>query len=180
MSTRTLASTWATLFCGALALVPQAGVAQVRQGPPGEARQRLEMQVRERFETMIRDELGIDEGTAAALRETMDGFMGERRALGQRQAELRRRLRSSGALLDEAEARAVLDEVVAVQRAEVDLLGREQAALLEILSPPQLVRFYTLREQFGERVRNLRGGPAAGRRGGGGGGAGPLARPFGP
>jgi len=43
----------------------------------------------------------------------------------------------------------------------------EQEALLEILSAPQLVRFYTLREQFGERVRNLRGGPGGGTRGGG-------------
>lgn len=168
----------------ALVLVFAAGapplVSQVRQGPPAEARQRLEREVRERFETLIQEELGIDEATSAALRDTMEGFMPARRGLAGRQAELRRRMRSSGTLLDEAEARAVLSELVAVQREEVDLLDREQEALLGVLSPPQLVRFYTLRERFNERVRELRGLPGMGRRGGGAPpGGGPPSGPFG-
>ncbi len=181
MNMRTTTALLFTLALGLPALAPTPVAAQTaRQGPPTEARQRLERQVRERFETLIREELGIDEATSTALRETMESFMGERRDLAMRQAELRRRLGSSGTLLDEAGAREVLDEVVAVQRAEVDLLAREQEALLGILSPPQLVRFYTLRERFGERVRTLRGGPAGTRRGGGGPGGGPGAEWPGP
>ena len=134
--------------------------AQTRpDGPPSEQRQRLERQIGERFQALIRSELGIDEETSAALREAADRFSGDRRALSQRQQLLRRRLRSSGTLLDAVEAQAVLDELVAVQQGEVDLLTREQAAFSEILSAPQLVRFYMLREQLSERVRNLRGGP---------------------
>lgn len=174
MNTRTTAALLWTLSLGLPALAPSPASAQVaRQGPPTEARQRLERQVRERFETLIQEELQIDEATSTALRQTMQSFMEERRGLAVRQDELRHRLSSSGALLDQAEASSVLDEVVAVQRAEVDLLAREQEALLGILSPPQLVRFYTLRERFGERVRTLRGGPPGTRRGGGGPGGGP-------
>ena len=144
-------------------------VAQVRPGgPPSEQRQRLERQIGERFQALIRTELGIDDETSTALREVADQFSGDRRALSQRQQSLRRRLRSSGSLLDADEAQAVLDELLAVQQAEVDLLTREQAAFSEILSAPQLVRFYMLREQLSERVRNIRGGPGGQVRGGGG------------
>lgn len=143
-----------------LALSSAPLTAQVRPGgPPSEQRQRLERQIGERFHALIRSELGIDEETSTALREVAERFSGDRRALSQRQQVLRRRLRSSGSLLDAVEAQAVLDELVAVQRAEVDLLTREQEAFSEILSAPQLVRFYMLREQLNERVRNLRGGP---------------------
>lgn len=162
---------WLVAMMAPAALVSTPLSAQMRPGgPPTEQRQRLEQQVRERFEAMIRSELGIDEETSVALREVVDRFSGDRRELSQRQQSLRRRLRSSGSLLDADEARSVLDELVAVQQAEVDLLSEEQAALLQILSAPQLVRFYMLREQLGERVRNLRGGGAdAARRPGGGG-----------
>lgn len=159
------------LLAGTLLLAAAPIQAQVRPGgPPTEARERLERQVRERFESLIQEELGIDESTATALREVVDGFAGDRRALSQRQNELRRGMRSSGTLFEASEAQAVLDELIAVQRDEVDLLEREQEALLTILSPPQLVRFYTLRERFGERVRNLRGRPGAAARGGRSGG----------
>ena len=168
MNRRSLVSLVWMLLAAPLVLSSAPVLAQGRPGgPPTERRQRLESQVRERFEALIRTELGIDEATSVALREVVDRFSGDRRALSQRQQQLRRRLRSSGSLLDAGEAQGVLDELVAVQQAEVDLLTLEQGALLEILSAPQLVRFYTLREQFGERVRNLRGGPGGGTRGGG-------------
>ena len=164
------------LLCAGEALAPVAAAAQDRR-PGAPNRERLERQIRERFETLIQNELGIEEAVSVELRTAMESFTDERRALARRQVELRRSLRSSGTLLDAAEAQAVLDEVVAVQRAEGDLLAREQEVLLRILSPPQLVRFYTLREQFNERVRTLRGGGPPGRRGGGG--DGPVRTPGG-
>ncbi|MBT8337899.1 MAG: hypothetical protein KJO11_14935 [Gemmatimonadetes bacterium] len=164
----------ALLLVGVDAFTPAGTAAQIRERPGSENRERLERQIRERFENLIQTELGIDEAVSAELRSTMESFTEERRALGQRQAEFRRRLRSSGSLLDVDAAQEVLDELVAVQRAEGDLLAREQAALLQVLTPPQLVRFYTLREQFTERVRALRGGGPPGRRGGGGNGSTPL------
>ncbi len=158
-------------LCAVLLMVGLPAQGQVRPGgPPSEARERLERQVRERFEALIQEELGIDAETSTRLRETVDGFSEDRAALSQRRTELRRRMRSSGSLFDAEEAERVLAEVVAVQRDELELLEREQTALLEILSPPQLVRFYTLRDRFGERVRNLRGRPGAASRSGRGGG----------
>jgi hypothetical protein len=166
--------TGALLLAGGGAFTPTDVGAQVRERPGTENRERLERQIRERFESLIQAELGIDEAVSAELHATMESFMEERRELGQRQARLRRSLRSSGSLLDAAAAQEVLDEVVAVQRAEGDLLAREQEALLQVLTAPQLVRFYTLREQFAERVRALRGAGPPGRRGGGGDGPPPL------
>jgi hypothetical protein len=167
------------LTCAGLCLGGAPLTAQVRQGPPApEARQRLERQVRERFAALIRTELNIDEATATRLQGVMESFMVERRELSSRRAEVRRRMRSSGTLLDDASARTVLDDLVRVQRDEVDLLAREQAALLDVLSAPQLVRFYTLQENLAERIGRLRGAePPMGRRGGGGPGAFPGVLP---
>lgn len=159
-----------------LAIVPEGVTAQPRQGPPG-GREHLEQRVRDRFESLIREELAIDESTATRLRETMESFFPERRALGVRNGELRRRLRDLDAVLPPAEAREILDALIEVQQAEVDLFAREQAELLTFLAPGQLLRFYALRDQFEERVRRMReqsrgsgDGAAGARRGGGGGG----------
>ncbi len=170
ITSRMIRTAWTAALTLAVAM-PGLGtaplVAQGRQGTTPEARQRLEHQVRERFNALVRTELGIDEATTARLQEVLETFMVERRELGVRQADARRRLRSSGTLLDEASARAVLDDLVEVQRDEVDLLEREQQALLAVLSAPQLVRFYTLRDSLAERIRRLRGEAPQGRRGGG-------------
>jgi Spy/CpxP family protein refolding chaperone len=116
----------------------------------------MERAIRERFETMVWRELGLDEGQREALAAAVQEFREPRRDVSQRQVRLERRLAGTGALLSEDQAREVLAELVAVKRAEVELLAREQERLLEVLTPPQLVRFYTLREQLGRRIRRLR------------------------
>ncbi|MEK9501098.1 hypothetical protein [Gaopeijia maritima] len=171
----TLRSLLGVLALTLLAILPEGVTAQPRQGPP-DGREHLEQRVRDRFDSLIRNELAIDESTAVRLRETMESFIPERRALGMRNGELRRRLRELDAVLPPVEAKEILDDLIEVQEAEVSLFAREQARILEFLSPGQLLRFYALRDQFEERVRRLRdqsGGsgevPSGPRRGGGGG-----------
>ena len=54
--------------------------------------------------------------------------------------------------------------MIRVQEAEFDLYRREQAELLTVLTPNQLVRFYKIRDDWGQRIQDLRrprgpGGP---------------------
>ena len=157
---------WALLGLLVALLAPEMAVAQRPQG--GRNRPDMERQLRERFEAMVQRELGLGDEQAAVLREAVAEFQEDRGALAQRQRELQRRLRSTGSILSEDEARSVLDELVAVKQEEVRLLELEQARLLEVLSPQQLVRFYTLREQLGARIRQLRQNrPGNGRTGAG-------------
>lgn len=131
--------------------------AQAQQGPPGRGdRPALEREIRERFHAMVQRELGLDDASLAAMNGVLEELQEERRALNMRQRELRRELNSSATLLSEDQARDALDELIAVRADEVALMRRETDRLLAILSPPQLVRFYTLREQFADRVRQLR------------------------
>jgi Spy/CpxP family protein refolding chaperone len=133
----------------------------------------MEREVQRRFQERVRRELGLDDEQARALAQAVTAFQDERRSLLQREARLRQRLRSTGPLLSDDEAGEVLEEMAALQVEEARLLQREQARLLEVLTAPQAVRFYTLRAELGERVRRLRGGGGPGP---GGGPAGPLSR----
>ena len=47
---------------------------------------------------------------------------------------------------------------------EATLFREEQESFLQILSAPQVVRFILMRQQFGDRIRTLRGGGGPGRR----------------
>jgi hypothetical protein len=97
------------------------------------------------------------------VREVMQSFQQDRRALNQDQAALRYKLRNPAlAELDEGEARGILQEMVDLQQRELDLYKQEQAELLEVLSPVAVLRFYKAREDLGLRVQQLRQGRGQG------------------
>lgn len=128
-----------------------------QQRRPGQGeRPQLERQVRERFQQMVQRELGLDDAGMAALEEVNRSFQEPRRELAMRQRALRQRLSSTGTLLSEDEALAVLREVVEVRDEETRLIREEQAEMLQVLSPPQVVRYYHLREQLSARIRAMR------------------------
>lgn len=139
-----------------------AGPAAAQERP---GRDRLEAEIRARFNAVVKRELGLEDGTLARLDAELETLQEDRRELGARQRQLRRRMASTGTLLSDEQARSVLDELVTVQEAELALLRREQERLLQVLTPPQLVRFYTLRERFADRVRELRRRRPGGERG---------------
>lgn len=156
-----------------LALATAIGpVAAAAQGPPPggmRRRQQLERRVEEGFARLLANRLGLSETEMASLGEVMRSFREDRQAVNQAQASLRYRLRDPAlADLDEESARGILAEMIRVQEAELDLYRREQARLLTVLSPGQLVLFYRTREEWGRRIQELRGP------GGPGGLAGPI------
>ncbi|MDT8339925.1 MAG: hypothetical protein RQ751_00305 [Longimicrobiales bacterium] len=148
---------------------------QRRPPAPPPARAEMEAQVQRRFHELVVRELALTEEQAVGLQRVVESFREQRRELNRRQRLLQRRMAGTGALLSEEEARQVLEEVTAVKELEVRLLREEQVALREVVSAPQLVRFYTLREQLAGRIRRLRqpgggGSPDGGGTPGGGGG----------
>lgn len=164
---RKMAAKWILAVALAL-LLPVAGPVDAQQRRPQQRPGRMEMeaQVRERFQRMVFRELGLTEEQGEAMAAVVAEFQEPRQELNRRQRALEQRMSGTGALLSESEARSVLEELVAVREQEVRILREEQDRLLEILTPPQLVRFYTLREQFAARIRQMRsnrpGGPPMG------------------
>lgn len=159
---------WGTVLVAALAM-PSALEAQQRGqrgGPPG-GRAELEQRVRHRFAQMVQEQLGLTEVEAQRLGETTRGFMDRRRELMQDEEATRRRvealvLEGGG---DGNEARQLVARLIELREEEVALFRDEQEALLDVLSPYQLLQFHQIRERMNERVRALRG------RGGGPGGS---------
>lgn len=158
---------WAVWVAGGL-LVGSAGAEAQQRPPRGPDRARMEAQLMQRFEALLETELELDEATSTELTERSRVFMPRRRELAQERRRLQREM-GGQELLDEERARELLDEMARLAREEADLLADEQASLLEILSPPQVVRLYSLRERLGRRIREL-----GGRRPGGGPGPGAL------
>jgi hypothetical protein len=150
----------------ALALSLGAPLSAQRRGSSNTPAERadLERRLRDNFERTVRDRLDLTEVQAAQLADVVLGFQQERLVLQRRESDLRRRLqgqvssaRRGGPLLSDPEAREVLSEMRAVQNAETDLINREHDRLLQVLSPPQLVRYYLIREQLADILRRVRG-----------------------
>ena len=136
-------------------------------------RQELENRLQQGFGRMVAGRLGLERDGLAALQEVMQSFRENRMALNQDQAALRRRLRNPALEeMGEAEARDLLNEMVRVQEAELELYRREQVELLTVLRPTQLVLFYSIRDEWGARIQQMR-------QGGGPGGFGPPGGPGG-
>ncbi|MEJ2202600.1 MAG: periplasmic heavy metal sensor [Gemmatimonadota bacterium] len=138
---------------------------------PGQNRADLERRIRARFGEMVRERLDLDDERAQRLNETVQSFQEDRSTLFREEQALRRRVEA--VLLEgdpEAEeARGLVERMQELRLEEARLFQREQQALLEFLTPIQLLRLHALREQMGQRIRQLRGGPGPGRRLEGGG-----------
>jgi Spy/CpxP family protein refolding chaperone len=164
---------------GVLTLGPLAASAPAAcQVPPpaGAQRQRVELERRLRlgFQRSIQNQLQLDQGKVQSIQGINQSFQTERSALSRAQASLRHRLRDPALQdLDEADATGLLEEMVGLQQQELDLYKREQAELLKVLTPVELVRFYRLRDDLGQRVLEARQGRGQGGvgRGGNGGAA---------
>jgi len=169
----------------ALVAIPVAPVEAQQRGQgrrQGQDRAELEGRVRARFGQMVQERLGLNQEQNARLGQIVAGFQEERMRLAREDQALR--ARTQALLLEEAEsedeALALLARVQELRLQEAALLRSEQEALLDVLAPLQVLRFHALRDQMGQRIRQLRGagaGPPRGRRPGGGSGVGLLPRP---
>ncbi len=134
-----------------------------QRGPPGrmgqQDRTELERRVRERFGQMVKQRLGLDDEQAQRLNETVMSFQEDRMSLWREEQAVRKRVE---ALLleggdDQAEARALLQRMQELRMEEARLGQTEQDKLLEVLTPAQVLRFQSMREEMGQRIRRLRG-----------------------
>ena len=162
---------------------------EAQRGPPmgrrgqGPERMELERRVRARMAEMMREQLGLSDEEDARLSETVRGFAEQRRQVGRQEQALRRRVE---ALMleggqDQVEAAELLERMSALRIQEAELFQAEHEALLEVLTPVQVLQLVQLREQLGQRIRRLRGqsGRGDGRGGGRGGRGGGDVRPGG-
>lgn len=146
---------------------------QPRPAPSAADRAELERRVRARFAEIIKTRLGLSDREADRLGEVMRSFEGDRRALRVEEATLRRNveafLRAGGD--DDARATGLMRGMAELRAREAALFAREQEAMLQVLTPAQLLRFHAVREELAQRVQRVRGGrsgePGARRRPGG-------------
>ena len=144
-------------------LEAQRGRPMGRRGP-GASRADLEQAVRARMAEMMQQRLGLTEEEGERLSEVVEGFAGQRRQVANQEQALRRR---TEALMleggeDDAEATELLERMSDLRLEETELFRVEQEALLEILTPVQVLRLLQMREQLGQRIRRLRGQPGRG------------------
>ncbi len=142
-----------------LALLPlpaHHGVAQVRGQGLQLSREEMLQVIQQRFQNRLARSLQLDEGQREELADIFGSFSEARAELQPRRRELRREIRQ---LLtgDRSEERAMelIQELRGIRQREADLLLEEEDRLLEILTPSQVLRFQTLRDQFGEQIRRL-------------------------
>jgi Spy/CpxP family protein refolding chaperone len=139
-------------------LVPVALPAQQPERPrAGEISREDMMQraVRE-WERRVARELGLTSDQMQAVQGVMAEFRPLRYELMQERRELREQIRAERrAGLDSVEARSILEKSRALRERDMALQEREEVRLLEILTPPQLVRLQALREELGDQIRRL-------------------------
>ncbi len=136
------------------AAFPAQSLGQVRQQ---QRRGQLERRVQVRFGEIVREQLGLSPEEQRRLGEIVQTFRPQRQDIAQRQLELQRRMALPVTLEDEVAAVDLLTRMIEIREMELQLLGEEQEALLEALTPGQVARFFQLREEVGNQVRRLRG-----------------------
>jgi Spy/CpxP family protein refolding chaperone len=142
----------------ALAVTPVDSDAQRRRGEMPD-RAELEQRIRAQMGRMMQERLGLDEAQAVRLSEVVQGFDEQRRALAQREFETRRRVEAlTDGAANDAEARTLLDLQSQLRFEEAELFRAEQAALLDVLTPTQVLELQDLRQDLGRRIRALQGG----------------------
>ena len=151
------------------AVVAWPATAEGQQGPQGRRgdadRERLEQRIRAQTGRMIRVRLGLDEEEASRLETVVQDFDGRRRELFREEQATRRSIEAflRGAADDEVQARELIERVGELRLQEAELFRQEQEALLDVLTPSQLLRLQELRQDLGQRIRSLRGGRGRGR-----------------
>ena len=158
-------------------------VAQRPGGGGGGQRADMERRIQARFDNLVREELDLSDDQIRQLQDVVGDFRLRRLDFFQRERTTRVRVGRFGAgggraELTEQEASEILAEMLELSGEEATLFREEQEAFLQILSAPQVVRFIVMRQQFGDRIRTLRGGggPGRGRQGGRSPGPLPLGR----
>lgn len=134
---------------------------------PPQNRVELERRVRQVFLNRLRQELRLTPDEITSLEEVIRWSESQRQAVSAESRAMNERvteyLRSGG---PEQTARELLEERVEIQAREARLFAEEQGRLLTVMSAPQVVRFYVIRDDLNDRIRRLRANERQRRRGG--------------
>lgn len=150
-------------------VVPAEAQERERRSYTAEEREAMMERIRAYMARTIQERLELDDSRAETLSLVIQEYDRRRRALGREESRVRRQVE---ALLeqptpDAAQATALLSEMAALKVQESELFAEEQAALLEVLTPLQVLQLQEVREDIGRRIRSLRGrSDRDGRRGG--------------
>ncbi len=150
------------LLLGSLAMILAAPAPSTAQsGDRGQmSRQEMQQRVIQNFERRLVSELKLDSGQLEEVQAVALSMRDERVKLYQRRRALEeqtKRFRDGGG--SEGGARRILSEVRAIRAEEARIEAEEEALLLEILTPAQVVQFRILRDELNERIRAMhRGG----------------------
>ena len=129
---------------------------------PRAARDTMMPLVRQRMDQLIRRRLGLTDAQAQRLAATTRRFEERRVALFGQEREARAALREhleSGDSTRGPQVAVLLDRVLQVQRARLDLVEQEQRELAAFLTPIQRAQFLGLEEQMRARMESIRGRP---------------------
>ena len=171
--TRRIAVAIALLSCASLPALEAS--AQPRDSNSSQDRRELVDRIQERFRNRIARELQLDDEQREVLGEVFSAYARSRAELLPRRRELEREIAEhlEDGSASEEDAMGLIDEMRALREREAELRLQEEDRLLEALSPSQVLRLQSLRDQFGNQIRRLRGdvGPdgRGGRQGGRGG-----------
>lgn len=155
---------FAVVMAGLLTAVPADAQRGPRRGGNVD-RERLEQRVRAQMGRMMRERLGLSESEAEQLSEVTRGFDRRRRELFRSEQMLRREVEALRESPDPSAAAAaeLLARMSDLREREAALFAEEQVALLEILTPVQVLELHAFREAIGRRIRALRGNRDDGR-----------------
>jgi len=146
------------VLVAALSAPGSAHAQQQRRRDQQPDRAQIEQRIRAQMGRMMQERLGLSEEEAARLSTVVQQFDDRRRELVRREQEARRRaeeITAGGG--DASEARQLLERQAQLRLEEAQLFGEEQRALLDVLTPAQVLELQDLRQDIGRRIRALRG-----------------------
>jgi len=120
------------------------------------SREEMQARIQAHFEEKLSRELGLDAETRTEVYEVLESMRSERRDLLHRKRALharRKQFHEEGG--SQREARRILAEAREIRSMEARIESEEEARLLEVLSPRQVLQFQVLRDEFNERIRRM-------------------------
>jgi hypothetical protein len=112
--------------------------------------------VQAEHERRIVQALGITPSQVTELRALLVRYRESRMQIMMERAQIRDELVRHGEIGgSEGEAERILDRTRALRAREIEMQRAEEEALLEILTPSQIIQMQVLRNRFSEQIRQL-------------------------
>jgi hypothetical protein len=120
--------------------------------------------VQAEHERRMVEELGITRAQGTLLRALLHRYRETRMQIMAERAQIREDLvRHSEVGGSEGDAQRILDRMRALRARELEMQRAEEEALLDILTPSQILQMQVLRDRFSEQIRQLERSRAGGR-----------------